>query len=81
MLWPQKNSYKEFENEKKFLQLENPPPLTFLMVRPLIEGVRLIGGPLNIGFTALSLTYFVFFVISQSVVAYFGILGVWEDLK
>ena len=51
------------------------------MVRPFIEGVRLIGGPLNIGFTALSLTYFVFFVISQSVVAYFGILGVWEDLK
>ena len=21
-----KNSYKEFDNEKKFLQLENPPP-------------------------------------------------------
>ena len=31
-----KNSYKEFDNEKKFLRLENsPPPLTFLMVRPL----------------------------------------------
>ena len=28
-----KNSYKEFDNEKKFLQLENPP-LTFLMVHP-----------------------------------------------
>ena len=27
MLWPKKNSYKEFYNEKKFLQLENSPPL------------------------------------------------------
>ena len=36
LLWPKKNSYKEFDNEKKFLRLENsPPPLTFLMVRPL----------------------------------------------
>ena len=29
--------YKEFDNEKKFLRLENsapPPPITFLMVRP-----------------------------------------------
>ena len=26
MLWPKKNSYKEFENEKKFLQLENSLP-------------------------------------------------------
>ena len=23
---PKKNSYKEFDNEKKFLQLENSPP-------------------------------------------------------
>ena len=23
MLWPKQNSYKEFDNEKKFLQLEN----------------------------------------------------------
>ena len=30
-----KNSYKEFDNEKKFLRLENSPtPITFLMVRP-----------------------------------------------
>ena len=37
MLWAKKNSYKEFDNEKKFLRLENspPPPITFLMVRPL----------------------------------------------
>ena len=37
MLWPKKNSYKENDNEKKFLQLENSPPspITFLMVRPL----------------------------------------------
>ena len=26
MLWPKKNSYKEFDNEKKFLRLENSPP-------------------------------------------------------
>ena len=32
MLRPKKNSYKE----KKFLRLKNsPPPITFLMVRPL----------------------------------------------
>ena len=37
MQWPKKNSYKEFDNEKKFLQPENsPPPITFLMVRPLV---------------------------------------------
>ena len=37
MQGPEKNSYKEFDNEKKFLQLENSPPhpITFLMVRPL----------------------------------------------
>ena len=37
MLRPKKNSYKEFDNEKKFLRLENPPtpPITFLMVLPL----------------------------------------------
>ena len=39
MLRPKKNSWKEFDNEKKFLPLENspPPPITFLMVRPLDE--------------------------------------------
>ena len=28
MLWSKKNSYKEFDNEKKFLRVENslPPP-------------------------------------------------------
>ena len=26
MLKPKKNSYKEFDNEKKFLELENSPP-------------------------------------------------------
>ena len=36
MLWPKKNSYKEFDNERKFLRVENsPPPITFLMVGPL----------------------------------------------
>ena len=36
MAW--KNSYKEFDNEKNFLRLENfplPLSITFLMVRPL----------------------------------------------
>ena len=28
MLWPKKNSYKEFDNEKKFLRHENSPPPT-----------------------------------------------------
>ena len=39
MLWPKKNSYKDFDNEKKFLRLENSPPpaITILMVRPLIS--------------------------------------------
>ena len=27
MLWPKKNSYKEFDEEKKFLRLENSPNL------------------------------------------------------
>ena len=47
MLWPKKDSYKEFDNEKKFLRVENsphpppPPPLiTFLMVRPLVKRVK-----------------------------------------
>ena len=31
MLWPKKNSHKDFDNEKKFPS----PPITFLMVRPL----------------------------------------------
>ena len=26
MLWPTKKSYNEFDNEKKFLRLENSPP-------------------------------------------------------
>ena len=26
MQGPEKNSYREFDNEKKFLQLENAPP-------------------------------------------------------
>ena len=26
MLWPKRNWYEEFDNEKKFLRLENSPP-------------------------------------------------------
>ena len=39
-----KKSSKEFDNEQKFLRLENSPPpaITFLKVRPLTEQV----GPL-----------------------------------
>ena len=32
MQGPEKNSYKEFDNEKK--SPSPPPPITFLMVRP-----------------------------------------------
>ena len=46
-----KNSFKEFDNEQKFLRLENSPlpppphnffngPSTFLMVRPLLSLLR-----------------------------------------
>ena len=32
MLWPKKNSYKEFDNEKKFLRLKNSPPSPFTTI-------------------------------------------------
>ena len=38
MLWPKKNSYKDFDSEKKFLRLENspsPPPHNFSNGRSL----------------------------------------------
>ena len=49
MLWPKKNSYKEFYNEKKFLLLENSPPtpITFLMICPLLISKLSIWGRLN----------------------------------
>jgi len=38
MLWPKKNSYKEFDNENKFLRLENsPPPHNFSNGRSLTQ--------------------------------------------
>ena len=43
MQGPEKNSYKEFDKKKKFLRLENsppPPPITFLMVRPLVSHIE-----------------------------------------
>ena len=41
MLWTKKNSYKEFDSEKKFLRLENsPPPITFVMVGPLSGSIE-----------------------------------------
>ena len=38
MLWPKKNSYKEFDNELNSCasKIPLPPPITFLMVGPLI---------------------------------------------
>ena len=48
--WPKKNSYKEFDDEKKFLLLENSPPsppITFLMARPLVTVERKHTGHLN----------------------------------
>ena len=52
MVWPKKNSYKEFANEKKFLRLENSPPLShnisngpsliccFPVVQMFLQGLR-----------------------------------------
>ena len=39
MLWTKKNSYKEFDNEKNSCgsKIPLPPPITFLMVRPLFH--------------------------------------------
>ena len=37
MLRPKKNSYKEFDNEKNSCCSKiPPPPITFLMVRPVV---------------------------------------------
>ena len=41
MLWPKKNSYKEFDNEKKFLRLENSPPPHKFSNGPSLRGVVL----------------------------------------
>ena len=42
MQGPEKNSYKEFDNGKKFLRTKFPfPPITFLMVRPLASNAFL----------------------------------------
>ena len=41
MLRPKKSSYKESDNEKKFLRFPHSP-ITFLMARPLHAGVRRI---------------------------------------
>ena len=32
MLRPKKNSYKQFDNEKKFLRLKNSPPFPFTTI-------------------------------------------------
>ena len=39
MQGPEKNSYKEFDNEKKFLQLENSPPPHNFSNGPSLIGV------------------------------------------
>ena len=40
MLWPKKNSYKEFDNEKKFLRLENCLPLHNFSNGPSLNMIR-----------------------------------------
>ena len=42
MLWPKKNSYQEFDNEKKFLRFENspPPPPIIFSNGPSLSGRR-----------------------------------------
>ena len=59
MLWPKKNSYKEFDNERRFLRLENPPsPITFLMVSPLIVYAETFHKPYNdIFVSSLNIVY------------------------
>ena len=45
MLWPKKNSFKEFDNEKKKScgsKIPLPRPITFLMVRPLTTHIYII---------------------------------------
>ena len=39
MLWPKKNSYEEFDDEKKFLRLENSPSLHNFSNGPSITSV------------------------------------------
>ena len=41
MLWAKKNSYKEFDNEKKFLRLENSPPPHNFSNGPSLNGKAL----------------------------------------
>ena len=59
MLWPKKNKYKEFDNEKKILRLENspPPPPHNFSNGPSLTGHYGIpqGCPLNTGFTVSSI--------------------------
>ena len=44
MLGPKKNSYKEFEDEKKFLRLENSPPPHKFSNGPSLRRFLLTGG-------------------------------------
>ena len=39
MLWPKKHSYKEYDNEKKFLPLENSPTPHNFSNGPSLKGV------------------------------------------
>ena len=42
MQGPEKNSYKEFDNEKKFLRLENSPPPHNFSNGPSLSEVNLV---------------------------------------
>ena len=45
MQGPEKNSYKEFGNEKKFLQVENSPPPHNFSNGPSLKSCYIDGGP------------------------------------
>ena len=44
MLWAKKNSYKEFDNEKKFLGLENSPTPHSFSNGPSLTTLNVVGG-------------------------------------
>ena len=42
MLRPKNNSYKEFDNDKKFLRLKNSPPPRNFSNRPSLSSIAII---------------------------------------
>ena len=48
MLWAKKNLYKEFDNEKTFLRLENFPPPHNFSNGPSLKGTGELRAELNL---------------------------------